>query len=75
MELNLQNFLQFVEDLPITQIGGAAAANGLNIPLDVAAAKGIVAAVVKDFFSGATATVAATPATGAAIAAHIASAS
>lgn len=74
--LSLKNFLQFFQDLPFAQIGAAAGAGGLNIPIDVAAAEAIAAAAVKDFFDpAAVGTSAATsPATAAAVSAHIASA-
>lgn len=70
MNKYLAEFLQFFQDLPFAQIGAAAGAGGLNIPIDVAAAEAIAAAAVKDFFSGAPTTVAA-PATTAAVTAHV----
>jgi hypothetical protein len=70
MNLTLGNFLQFLQDLPFAQIGAAAGAGGLNIPIDIEAGEAVAAAAVKDFFSGAPVT--ATPATTAAVTAHIA---
>lgn len=79
LNFSLSAFLQFMQDLPFSTIGSAAAAGGLNIPLDVAAGEAIAAAAVKDFFtSGGTpaapTTAAAAPATAAAVANHVANA-
>lgn len=72
MNITLANFLKFFQDLPFVQIGAAAGAGGLNIPLDIAAAEAILSAARQDFFSGASATTTAATATAAAIAAHVA---
>lgn len=79
----LDGLLKFIQDLPTATIGQAVAAGGTNIPLDIAAGKGIMDAILKDFFSGSTASLsaapaqaaAAAPATANAIAAHVANAS
>ena len=73
MNFNLSAFLQFMQDLPFSEIGAAAAASGTNIPIDIAAGEAIAAAAVKDFFSGTSTTAAL--ATSAAVTAHVASAS
>lgn len=72
MNFSLNSFLQFFQDLPFAQIGAAAGAGGLNIPIDIAAAEAIAAAAVKDFFSGAAPAASAAPATTAAVTAHVA---
>lgn len=79
INFTLASFLQFMQDLPFSTIGSAAASGGLNVALDVAAGEAIAAAAVKDFFtSGGTATApttaAAAPATAAAVANHVANA-
>ena len=56
----IAEFLQFFEDIPFGEIAAVVAAGGTNIPLDVTTAEAIVAAAVKDFFGGASATKAAT---------------
>lgn len=75
----LSEFLQFMQDLPFAQVGAAAASGFTNVALDFAAGETIAMAAVKDFFSakatGTTASVTAAPATAAAIADHVASAS
>jgi hypothetical protein len=48
-------FFQFMEDIPFGSLAAAVTSGGADIPLDVGAAEAIVAAVVKDFFSGNTA--------------------
>lgn len=70
----LDGLLKFIQDLPTATIGQAVAAGGTNIPLDIAAGKGIMDAILKDFFSGATASLSAAPATAAAAAPHTAAA-
>lgn len=76
LKFSLDNFLQFFQDLPFAQIGAAAGAGGLNIPLDIATAEAIATAAVKDFYAAAsptaTPTVDTAPATTAAITAHVA---
>lgn len=68
MRFTLQAFAAFARDLPFDKIVGAAGAAGTNIPLDIAAAKGIMDAAVKDFFSEDTSEL---PATKAAVVAHV----
>lgn len=75
MNLTLANFLKFFQDLPLVQIGAAAGAEGLNVPLDIAAGEGILKAALQDFASGAPATVDGATATTAAVAAHVAASS
>jgi hypothetical protein len=55
----VSELFQFFEDIPFGLVGTAIAAGGLNVPADVAAGEAFVAAVLKDFFAGASPTKAA----------------
>jgi hypothetical protein len=63
----LDEFLQFMQDLPFASVGAAVVSGGANIALDVAAAEAIAQAAVKDFFAGSTASATSTPHTTAAV--------
>jgi hypothetical protein len=53
MAFTVQEFFQFLEDIPFGQVAAAVEAGGLNVAADVSAGEAIVASVVKDFFGGA----------------------
>ncbi len=55
----VSKLFQFFEDIPFGQIAAAIESGGLNVAADVTAAEALAAAVIKDFFNGASPTTAA----------------
>jgi hypothetical protein len=59
----VNDFLNFLNDIPFSSIVSAVESGGTNIVLDISTAEDIVGAIVKDFFGGGTPTTAASAVT------------